>query len=107
MALVELRQGWCDCGAELMLHVYWPYVKTLQRLVEAGGLQEFDDDDRAAMFNEALETDLAEQDGGEVEMARTMALATGGLFVDMRKEGAVTCPECGAIVVVVARQRVG
>lgn len=109
MALVELRQGFCDsCGAEVRLHVYWPYVKALERLVEAGGLQDLTDDDRAAVFAEAAETDAHEaDDGGEIAMARAMAISTGGLFVDTRTESAVTCPRCGALVGLVARQRVG
>ena len=109
MALVELRQGLCDtCGADLVLHVYWPYVMSLQRLLEAGGLAQFDQDDLAVIFDDAAEADAYEQaDGGEVAMARALALSAGGLFVDTREEFVVTCPECKALIGVVARRREG
>lgn len=107
MALVELRQGWCECGRELTLHVYMPYLKALQRLAAMGALDKYDDGDLEALFIEALEMDEYEADGGEVSMARTMAAATGGLFVDMSTEQVVTCPQCGRVVVAVAKMREG
>jgi len=109
MALVELRQGFCDrCGADLLLHVYWPMATMLRRLVKAGGLQEFDTDDLAVLFDQAAEVDAYEaDDGGELAAVRSMARTTGGLFVDTRTESVVSCPKCGALVGLVARQRTG
>lgn len=111
MPVLELRHGWCEqCGHDMTLVVYWPYVVMLRRLTEAGGLHGFDNDDLDALFADAMAVDEFDQDiDGELDVTvRTMLdLVGNAVFVDIRKESIVCCPRCKALVGVVSRERVG
>lgn len=111
MALIELAYGHCSqCGHGLLVQVWWPMAAVIQRLAGLGGLPGLDDDDLTALYEAAQQADEFDRDdNGDLEPAYRLAgMAAGAsVFVDGSREQAVTCPECGHLIGMVARQRVG
>jgi len=108
MAMVELTYGHCSqCGHGLLVQVWWPMTTVLQRFVAQGTLHCFDDDDLAELIEAAQQVDEFERDDNGNLDPVYRAAGCDSVFVDGSKEQAITCPECGGLLGILAKERVG
>jgi len=111
MALVELVYGHCSqCGHGLLVQVWWPMATVIQRFAAVGRLSSLDDDDLTALYEAAQQADEFDRDddGGLDPAYRLAGMAAGAsVFVDGSREQAIACPECGGLLGILARERVG
>lgn len=109
MALLEVTTGHCTaCGHRLVIQVWWPMVEVVKRLAALGGLQGLDADDLAALLGAAQQADEFERDDGDGLDPGPWLAGAGSVLVDGGKgEQAILCPECGGLLGILARQRVG
>jgi hypothetical protein len=113
MAMIELTYGHCSqCGHDLLVQVWWPATTMLERFVAAGMLQGLDDDHLAELLETAQQVDDFERDdSGQLDpiyrAATSLVKRCESVFVDGSKEQAIKCPECGGLLGILSRQRVG
>jgi DNA-directed RNA polymerase subunit RPC12/RpoP len=111
MAVIEATWGHCSqCGHGLLVQVWWPATTLLERFVATGMLSGLDDDDLAELLEAAQQVDELERDenGDLSPVYRAAGLAVGAsVFVDGSKEQAIKCPQCGGLLGILAKERVG